>query len=50
MLHHTLHALLQRGLGGVPHVQCRGRVHPQICWAKLSALSEGAALATSELW
>ena len=27
-----------------------GRVHPQICWAKLSALSEGAALATSELW
>jgi 5-methyltetrahydropteroyltriglutamate--homocysteine methyltransferase len=27
-----------------------GRVHPQICWAKLNALSEGAALATSELW
>jgi 5-methyltetrahydropteroyltriglutamate--homocysteine methyltransferase len=27
-----------------------GRVHPQICWAKLQALSEGAALATSELW
>ena len=27
-----------------------GRVHPQICWAKLEALSEGAALATKELW
>jgi hypothetical protein len=26
------------------------RVHPQIAWAKLKALSEGAALATSELW
>jgi 5-methyltetrahydropteroyltriglutamate--homocysteine methyltransferase len=27
-----------------------GRVHPQIAWAKLHALSEGAALASKELW
>jgi 5-methyltetrahydropteroyltriglutamate--homocysteine methyltransferase len=27
-----------------------GRVHPQIAWAKLRALSEGAALATKRLW
>jgi 5-methyltetrahydropteroyltriglutamate--homocysteine methyltransferase len=27
-----------------------GRVHPQICWAKLEALSEGAAIASKELW
>jgi 5-methyltetrahydropteroyltriglutamate--homocysteine methyltransferase len=26
------------------------RVHPQIAWAKLKVLSEGAALATRELW
>jgi 5-methyltetrahydropteroyltriglutamate--homocysteine methyltransferase len=26
------------------------RVHPQIAWAKLNALSEGAALATGQLW
>ena len=26
------------------------RVHPQIAWAKLKALSDGAALATKELW
>ncbi len=26
------------------------RVHPQIAWAKLKALSEGAALASKELW
>jgi 5-methyltetrahydropteroyltriglutamate--homocysteine methyltransferase len=26
------------------------RVHPQIAWAKLNALSEGAALASKELW
>jgi hypothetical protein len=25
-------------------------VHPQIAWAKLKALSEGAALASKELW
>jgi methionine synthase II (cobalamin-independent) len=27
-----------------------GRVHPQIAWAKLSALFEGAKLASEELW
>jgi 5-methyltetrahydropteroyltriglutamate--homocysteine methyltransferase len=27
-----------------------GRVHPQIAWAKLKALSEGAALASKQLW
>jgi 5-methyltetrahydropteroyltriglutamate--homocysteine methyltransferase len=27
-----------------------GRVHPQIAWAKLGALVEGAALATKALW
>jgi 5-methyltetrahydropteroyltriglutamate--homocysteine methyltransferase len=27
-----------------------GRVHQQIAWAKLAALSEGAKLATKELW
>jgi 5-methyltetrahydropteroyltriglutamate--homocysteine methyltransferase len=27
-----------------------GRIHPQIAWAKLAALSEGARLATKELW
>jgi len=27
-----------------------GRVHPQIAWAKLEALSEGAALASERLW
>jgi 5-methyltetrahydropteroyltriglutamate--homocysteine methyltransferase len=27
-----------------------GRIHPQIAWAKLEALAEGAALASSELW
>ena len=26
------------------------RVHPEIQWAKLRALAEGAALATRELW
>ncbi|MGB6942286.1 MAG: cobalamin-independent methionine synthase II family protein [Bryobacteraceae bacterium] len=26
------------------------RVHPQIAWAKLKALSEGAAMATKQLW
>lgn len=31
-----------RGLGG--------RVHPEIAWAKLKTLSEGAALATKQLW
>ncbi len=27
-----------------------GRVHPQIAWAKLKALAEGAALASRQLW
>lgn len=27
-----------------------GRVHPQIAWAKLRVLSEGAALASAKLW
>ena len=27
-----------------------GPVHPDICWAKLQSLSEGAALATKQLW
>jgi 5-methyltetrahydropteroyltriglutamate--homocysteine methyltransferase len=27
-----------------------GRVHPQIAWAKLRALSDGAALASKKLW
>jgi len=27
-----------------------GRVHPQIAWAKLDALSRGAAIATKRLW
>ena len=27
-----------------------GRVHPQIAWAKLQGLAEGAALATKRLW
>jgi 5-methyltetrahydropteroyltriglutamate--homocysteine methyltransferase len=27
-----------------------GRVHPQIAWAKLKALSEGAQLASQQLW
>ena len=26
------------------------RVHPQIAWAKLKALAEGAALASKQLW
>jgi 5-methyltetrahydropteroyltriglutamate--homocysteine methyltransferase len=27
-----------------------GRIHPQVAWAKLAALADGAKLATSELW
>jgi len=27
-----------------------GRCHPDVAWAKLRALSEGAALATQRLW
>jgi 5-methyltetrahydropteroyltriglutamate--homocysteine methyltransferase len=27
-----------------------GRVHPQIAWAKLRVLAQGAELATKQLW
>src|SRR5215467_3348659 len=27
-----------------------GRIHPQIAWAKLEALTQGAAIATGQLW
>lgn len=27
-----------------------GRIHPQVAWAKLAALGEGATLATQDLW
>ena len=27
-----------------------GRVHPQIAWAKLCALRDGAAIASKKLW
>ena len=27
-----------------------GRIHPQLAWAKLQALAEGADLATRQLW
>ena len=27
-----------------------GRIHPQIAWAKLEALAQGAALASQQLW
>jgi len=27
-----------------------GRVHPQIAWAKLRALRDGAAIASEKLW
>jgi 5-methyltetrahydropteroyltriglutamate--homocysteine methyltransferase len=27
-----------------------GRVHPELAWAKLTVLGEGARLATKELW
>jgi 5-methyltetrahydropteroyltriglutamate--homocysteine methyltransferase len=27
-----------------------GRIHPQIAWAKLAALADGAKLATGDLW
>ena len=33
---------------GVP--QRVGHVHPQIAWAKLSALRDGAAIASKKLW
>ena len=27
-----------------------GRVHPQLAWAKLAALAEGASIASARLW
>jgi 5-methyltetrahydropteroyltriglutamate--homocysteine methyltransferase len=27
-----------------------GRVHPQLAWAKLQSLAQGAELATKQLW
>ena len=27
-----------------------GRVHPEVAWAKLRSLTEGAALASEQLW
>jgi 5-methyltetrahydropteroyltriglutamate--homocysteine methyltransferase len=35
------------GFAQTPFIQ---RVHPSVMWAKLSALVEGARLATKELW
>jgi 5-methyltetrahydropteroyltriglutamate--homocysteine methyltransferase len=35
------------GFAQAPHVK---RVHPSIMWAKLSALAEGARIASRELW
>jgi 5-methyltetrahydropteroyltriglutamate--homocysteine methyltransferase len=35
------------GFAQTPHVR---RVHPSIMWAKLSALAEGARIASKELW
>ena len=50
------HRALRRPASGREHViastDCGlgGRVHPQIAWAKLEALAEGAALASRQLW
>ena len=38
----NVHAGTDCGIGG--------RIHPQIAWAKLEALSEGAKLASRQLW
>ena len=35
---------------GFAQLETYQRVHPQVMWAKLSALSEGARLASQELW
>jgi 5-methyltetrahydropteroyltriglutamate--homocysteine methyltransferase len=35
---------------GFGHFAGFGAVHPQICWAKMQALAEGARLATKKLW
>jgi 5-methyltetrahydropteroyltriglutamate--homocysteine methyltransferase len=35
---------------GFAQVESIRRVHPQVMWAKLEALAEGARLASTELW
>jgi 5-methyltetrahydropteroyltriglutamate--homocysteine methyltransferase len=35
---------------GFAQLETYQRVHPQVMWAKLNALSEGARLASQELW
>jgi 5-methyltetrahydropteroyltriglutamate--homocysteine methyltransferase len=35
---------------GFAQVEGIQRVHPQVMWAKLEALAEGAQLASRELW
>ena len=35
------------GFAQIEHIQ---RVHPQVMWAKLEALVEGARIASDELW
>ncbi len=35
---------------GFGHFAGFGAVHPQICWAKMQSLAEGARLATRKLW
>jgi 5-methyltetrahydropteroyltriglutamate--homocysteine methyltransferase len=35
---------------GFAQAQDMQRVHPQVMWAKLEALAEGAKLASKELW
>jgi 5-methyltetrahydropteroyltriglutamate--homocysteine methyltransferase len=35
---------------GFAQIEGIQRVHPQVMWAKLEALSEGARIASQELW
>jgi len=42
--------ILTTHVGSLPRCGLGGRVHPQIAWAKLGALAEGARLASKELW
>jgi 5-methyltetrahydropteroyltriglutamate--homocysteine methyltransferase len=35
---------------GFAQIEGLQRVHPQVMWAKLEALTEGAKLASKELW
>ncbi|HEY9461809.1 MAG TPA: hypothetical protein VIR54_01910 [Vicinamibacterales bacterium] len=37
-------------IAGFAQLETYQRVHPQVMWAKLNALSEGARLASQELW